>query len=219
MMRYVIDLFPQAEGSPSAEPPPRALFEDFFGSLSAPSPPLHFNWFNRIRVALVNADSSMASVLSAGRSDISFLPAYNPLYAFQGEHSLARVVLVNPPLLSHFERPLLQMGITLREAMALESSCCSHSAALSHSMWVLSGLLGFMRLQGFFPSDPGLFSNIVTSLSKSLAHQASLSAFHTAFLCLKRCEFYLSHLDSPMSIKGLCCLLRLFVQTFCLRTD
>ena len=35
MMSFIVDLFPQAAGSPSAAPPPRALFEDFF---SSPSP-------------------------------------------------------------------------------------------------------------------------------------------------------------------------------------
>ena len=29
MYSYVVDLFPQAAGSPAAPPPPRALFEDF----------------------------------------------------------------------------------------------------------------------------------------------------------------------------------------------
>ena len=30
MMSFIVDLFPQAAGSPSVSPPPRALFEDFF---------------------------------------------------------------------------------------------------------------------------------------------------------------------------------------------
>ena len=37
MMAFIVDLFPQAAGSPSVPPPPRALFEDFF-SFSAPLP-------------------------------------------------------------------------------------------------------------------------------------------------------------------------------------
>ena len=61
-------------------------------------------------------------------------------------------------------------------------------------MWVLSGLLGFVRLQDFTPADPELFNQLVTALSKSLAHQAQVTASHTAFLCHRRREFYLSHL-------------------------
>ena len=124
MLSFIIDLFPQAAGSPSVSPPPRALFEDFFASSSVPSP-IFLNWFERICAALADA--------------------------------------------------------------------------LSHSMWVLSGLLAFVRLQHFTPVDSSLFNTLVTSLSKGLAHQASLSASHTAFLTLKRSQFYLSHLPAYFS--------------------
>ena len=63
-------------------------------------------------------------------------------------------------------------------------------------MWVLSGLLGFVRIQGFSPSDTLLFNQLVTSLSKSLAHQAHITASLTAYACHKRHEFYLSHLPA-----------------------
>ena len=98
-----------------------------------------------------------------------------------------------------FERPLcpsLHLGLTIREAALLESSSWSLSESLSHSMWLLSGLLGFVRFQGFSPSDAPLFSTLVTSLSKCLVHQASISASHTAFVGLKRRQFYLSHLSA-----------------------
>ena len=101
-----------------------------------------------------------------------------------------------------FERPLqpsLHLGLTVREAAVLESSCRLLTEALSHAMWLLSGLLGFVRLQGFAPSDVALFNTLVTSLSKCLAHQASLVASQTAFVGLKRRWFYLSHLPAYFS--------------------
>ena len=66
-------------------------------------------------------------------------------------------------------------------------------------MWVVSGLLGFVRLQNFTPADPALFNQLVTALSKSLAHQAQVTASHTAFLYHRRREFYLSHLPAYFS--------------------
>ena len=66
-------------------------------------------------------------------------------------------------------------------------------------MWILSALLAFVRLQGFSPADASLFNTLVTSLSKCLVHQSSLSASFTAFLGLKRREFYLSHLPAYFS--------------------
>ena len=66
-------------------------------------------------------------------------------------------------------------------------------------MWVLSDLLGFVRLQDFSSADPALFNQLITALSKSLAHQAQVTASHTAFLCQCRREFYLSHLPAYFS--------------------
>ena len=70
---------------------------------------------------------------------------------------------------------------------------------LCHQLCVLSGLLGFVRLQDFTAADPALFNQLVTALSKSLAHQAQVSTSHTAFLCHRRREFYLSHLPAYFS--------------------
>ena len=64
----------------------------------------------------------------------------------------------------------------------LEASSRSLLKSLSHAMWLLSGLLWFVRLEGFAPSDAALFITLVTSLSKCLAHQASLAASQTAFV-------------------------------------
>ena len=88
------------------------------------------------------------------------------------------------------------MGLTVRDLMSLEHSFRVQSESLSYAMWVLSGLLGFIRIQGFSPSDPALFSQLVTALSKSLAHQAHVAASHTAYACHKRREFYLSLLPA-----------------------
>ena len=106
---------------------------------------------------------------------------------------------VNPSLLAMFEHPLrpsLHLGLAVREAEVLEASSRSLSESLSHAMWLLSGLLRFVRLQGFAPSDAALFNTLVTSLSKCLAHQASLAASQTAFVGLKRRQFYLFHLPA-----------------------
>ena len=80
--------------------------------------------------------------------------------------------------------------------MTLEHSFRAQSESLSYDMWVLSGLLGFIRIQGFSPSDPALFNQLGTALSKSLAHQAHVFASHTAYPCHKLREFYLSYLPA-----------------------
>ena len=67
-------------------------------------------------------------------------------------------------------------------------------------MWLLSSLLAFVHLQGFTPADSSLLNTLVTSmLMKSLAHQASVSASHTAFIGLRHRQFYLSRLPAYFS--------------------
>ena len=91
-------------------------------------------------------------------------------------------------------KPSLLLGLSIHEAAALEALFHVQSETLFHSMWILSGLFAFVKLQHFAPDDAVLFNSLVTSLSKGLAHQSFLSASHTAFLTLKRHQFYLSHL-------------------------
>ena len=189
VLAFIVDHFPQAAGSPSVPPPPWALSEEFFGSAALPSFPVFLSWFKRVRTALSDADTRMAAFLASGRSDFSFLPPRNSSYVVYAEFVLGHTAPVNPTLPSLFEhllKPSHYVGMTIREAAALEASLRSHLEALSHSMWVLSCLLAFVRLQNFAPEDSSLFNNLVTSLSKSLVYQVSLAASHTAFIALKR---------------------------------
>ena len=71
MLSFIVDLFPQAVGSPSVAPPPRALFEDFFAPLVLPQQPIFLNWFERVHAAMADTDSRMAASIVAGRSDFS----------------------------------------------------------------------------------------------------------------------------------------------------
>ena len=202
MLSFIIDLFPQAAGSPSAAPPPHTLFEDFFGFSAFPSSPVFLNWFESVCSALSDADSRMASFLVTGHGDFSFLPPRDSSYAVLGDLASGHVAPVNLSLLSLFEhqlKPSHLVGMSIWEAAALETSVRSQSETLSHSMWILSGLLAFVRLQNFALEDSSLFNTLVTLLSKSLAHQASLTASHTAFLALKRRQLYLSHLPTYFS--------------------
>ena len=84
MLSFIVDLFPQAAGSPSVAPPPRALFEDFFSS-ATPSSPVFLNWFERVRSALSDADSRLAGFIASGRGDFLLLPSRSPLYAAHGD--------------------------------------------------------------------------------------------------------------------------------------
>ena len=170
----------------------------------------HSIGFDRVHTALVDGDSRMASLLASGHSERLFLLPRHTSYAVQGKHASGKAVPVKESLLAHFGKPLrpsLLVGLPVRDAMTLEVSFRAQSEALLYSMWVLSGLLGFVRLQGFTPTDPALFNQLVTALSKSLAHQAQVSASHTTYICYKRREFYPPHLSAYFSDVAKCSML------------
>ena len=169
MYQYLVDLFPQAAGSSQAPPPPHALFEEFFAPPSSPHLPLYLSWFERVRSALYEADFRITALLASGRSEALLLPPHSVQYSICGDHASDSAAPVNPSLLAMFERhlrPSLHLGLTIREAALLEDSSLALSESLSHTLWLLSGLLGFVRLQGFSPSDSSLFNTLLTSLSK-----------------------------------------------------
>ena len=106
MYFYLVDLFPQAAGSPTVDSPPCALFEDFFTPASPPQQLIYLNWFERVRTALSDADSRLATVLTFRRSDFLFLLSRSSQYAVSGEFAQGCAAPVNPLLLALFERPL-----------------------------------------------------------------------------------------------------------------
>ena len=202
MYQYLVDLFPQSAGSSPAPLPPRALFEEFFAAAPSPHQPVFLSWFERVQSTLSDADARILALLASGRPESSLLPPRLSQYSVGGGSASGSAAQVDPSLLAMFERPLrpsLHLGLTLCEASLLESSSRALSEAQSHAMWLLSGLLGFVRLQGFSPLDSQLFNTLVSSLSKCLAHQASVSASLTAFMGVKRRQFYLSHLPAYFS--------------------
>ena len=141
MVDYICGLFPHVVGVPPVAPPPRALFELFFASAASANQSLLFNWFDRVRTALVDVDVGMVSLLASGCLECLFLPQRLSTYAVLGECATGRVVPVNESLLAHFDKPLRQVllvGVSACDAMALEMSFRAQSEALSYSMWALS---------------------------------------------------------------------------------
>ena len=88
MMSFIVDLFPQAAGYPSVPPPPWALFKDFFSSSTPSSSPIFLNWFEKVRSALSEADSLLASFVASGRGDFLLLPSRSPVYAVHRDFAL-----------------------------------------------------------------------------------------------------------------------------------
>ena len=101
-------------------------------------------------MALADADSRLASFVASGRGDYLFLPTRSSTYAVHGDFVFGGAAPVNPSLLPLFEwrlKPTHHVGLTIRKTAAFKASLRFQSKALSHSMWVLSALLGFLSLE------------------------------------------------------------------------
>ena len=133
MVEYISGLFPQAAGVPLVDPLPCVLFKSFFASSTLSQQSLSFNWFNRVRTVLMDADTRIAFWLAPGSSDRGFIPRYHISYAVRGPHASGKAVSVNESLLAHFDktlRPSLLVGLSVRDAMALEASFRAQSEVL-----------------------------------------------------------------------------------------
>ena len=90
-----------------------------------------------MHTALSEADTRLASFLASSRPDYLFLLSHSAQYAVRGEFAQGSATPVNLSLLSLFKHPLrpnLQLGLTIREAAALEASFRTNTELLSHSM-------------------------------------------------------------------------------------
>ena len=158
------------------------MFEDFFvASSSSPHQPVFLDWFARVRMALSEADACLASLLASSCPDSSLLPQRMFQYGVHGDFASSSAVPVNPSLLSMFERSLRP---SLREAALMESASRFRSEALSHSLWLLSALLAFVRLQGFSLADASLFNTRYFSFQVLGSPSLSLCFSH----CLPRSQ-------------------------------
>ena len=85
------------------------------------------------------------------------------------------------------------VNLSIDDCLALETTFRSQAEALSHSMWVLTGMLSLIKSEGFVPKDQSLFRQYISSLSMGLAHQANIAAAGTSFATLKRRQSYAAH--------------------------
>ena len=89
-------------------------------------------------------------------------------------------------------------SVTFAEMERLERLFRCQLEATSPSLWMMSGILTMLKHDGFNPSTPGLFNTAISSVSASLAFQASTAASGSVFLRAKRRESLLAHSKVPI---------------------
>ena len=200
MLAYLTSMFPNAKGDNSASKRKRSAFEQFWQPEDPPASPFHnLTWFERISEILSETDEHLLSHIAKGRQDRFLLPKRKNIYKVSGDTADGEAATLNvsvSDLYQYIPKTNRQVGMTVSEVAALESTLRYQLEVMSHSMWVMSGLMGMIRSEGFAPKDPNLFNSFVNSLSMGLAQLASSSAQGVAFTEQKRRAFYVSHLPS-----------------------
>ena len=198
MIDYITGMFPQARGQDLSQQQFRSLFEQFYAVQSDSLPPLpKLNWFDRIFQSLQEADNRLASVIENKKLDSSILPPIRSIYAVANNNSKARPLPLNDSmeaLLSKVPQSSRLSTVSIKDCGHLESTFRAQNETLSHSMWVLTALIAFLKSDGYSPSDPALFNQFITSMSMGLSHVSNAASSGTSFLVKKRRDSYLSHL-------------------------
>ena len=197
MVNYVHGLFPQSVGEPIAFTQSQSEFETIFpGAKDAQQDIPTFTLFKRVGQALQEADDRLKRHAAGYRRDKYLLPRRKPFYGVSGNPSSGMAVPPNNSLESHVTKHLptfRSVSLTVEECTSLETTFRAQAEALSHSLWVLTGLLSLIKNEGFVPKDQALFRQFISSLSMGLAHQANMSAAGISFTTLKRRALYSSH--------------------------
>ena len=198
MLEYIIALFPEAKGEQAPVRVTKSLFEGFFNPQESPQTPFpSLSMFERVRQSLNDADERLVKNASSSRGAKNLIPRRRRIYTVTSSSSSSEAPELNESLSAHIGvlKPSRSVGISYAEATALETCLRNQSETLSHSMWVLSGLLAYVRNEGFVPKDPALFSQLISSLSMGLAQLSNSSAGSASFLCQKRRESFVGHLS------------------------
>ena len=203
LAELVYDFCPEAQPVSDSAPPPRCEFESLFdpSPISSSSRP-HYRVYPRV-AAVESEVSDLAAALHRRSKPLSaVLPRKVRRYAVADQPHFAAPQLVNPSF-SHLAGATAvgskRWGfVTFAEMERLERLFWTQLEATSSSLWMMSGILAMLKLDGFTPSTPGLFNTAISSVSASLAFQARAAASGSVFLRAKRRESLLAHSKVPI---------------------
>ena len=199
MLNFITNVFPEALGERPGLKDPRGLMERrFMLSRDGKGPLPTLNWYDRVQYAHAHADQHLYTHLAAKKPDFYLISKAKRIYSVPGNPSKGKFIKLNDSLFHFFEKKSIglskEVGITLREVQLMETLFRNQSEALSHSLWVLTSMMEYIKREGFIPSDQPLMDQMVKSSSLGLAYQANVASSMTTFLCTKRRKFYLKNL-------------------------
>ena len=175
MIEYVVSLFPQAVAQNDPSAPPRAFFESIYNDERPSTPNPVLKWFDRVMVELSRTDTRVAKYYpKRSRKFEHLIPKKREFVSVHENPSKGTALTVNKSLFPYFVGSVSSrrlVGFNLTETVAMETGFRSHTEDLSHTMWVLTGLIGLLRDEGFTPKDSDFFNKLV-SITLTLIYSA-----------------------------------------------
>ena len=203
MLEWIVSAFPEARGPPLPERITKSVFESLFpGAPDSSSPIPSLNLFERVDQACKDAEARLVKHIDSSKWDRSLLPKRKSIYCASNFSEESPFLVRNSTLEDHLTKKVnlgRSVSLSLGDCQALEATFRGQVETLSHSMWVLSGLLALIRKEGFLPNDQALFQTLISSLSMGLAHQANMASSGITFATLKRRQLYTSHMPEHYS--------------------
>ena len=138
-------------------------------------------------------DAHLSSFVVSGVWVSRLLPRCT-IYAVSDGHELSSFPQRTNQSCFVFSAPLASVVwslFSLRETQLLEASFRSQSESLSHILWVLSALLGYVEVQGFMPSDSSLFHHLVPSVFQRTLSPVLFATQFLSSIAHDHGEFYL----------------------------
>ena len=151
--------------------------------------------FHRVGEILIDVGKRFQSVSEAGKPILNSLPNRRRSYAVADSPSLVKPVAANPaiPRLIGSVASSKNLNFSFGECTKVEGVAKQGLKAQSMAYWLFSGILNWVKNEGFKPGEPQYFEELIQSFSLAMVNCTNALASIATFVQSKRREGTLAH--------------------------
>ena len=184
---YVYDWYPNVRPASTSHQAPHCNFESLY-VVEAPSSSSwpKFCLYPQVSTIVTDVQARADSLADRSKPVQSILPKPHRLHAIGDAPDFTQPFRLNPDFV-HITRNETVSGhhcgqMTFNDMGCLETCAKSLLQGQSYSLWMLSGIMSFLKQDGFQPLNPVLFDALISSLSVSVSSQEKTAAAVMEFL-------------------------------------
>ena len=174
------------------------VYEGMFGESRPVREDLRPVLFHRVGEILEEVGQRFQKVADNGKPILNALPGRRKMYSMADAEFLSQAVNFNSsiPRLVGNVASTKNMSVSFGDAAKAEGVAKQGLEANSMAFWMLHAILSWIKDEGFKPSQPQLFEELIQSFSLSMVNSCQSLASLSTFLHAKRREAILSHFPS-----------------------